>query len=88
MGLLQQAVDLRKRQQMRHMAHGGKGLVVRFGRHAVNTAAQGLPQRRGGGDLRRRVVVQGRQDERPVLVERGVGVVHTGLCFASDGVGR
>ncbi len=87
LGLLQQAIHLGERQQMRHMAHGGESLVVRFGRHAVNPAAQGLPQRRGGGDLHRRVVVQGRQDECPVLVEPGVGMVHTGLGFASDGVG-
>ena len=72
---------------MRHMADGGKGLVVCLGRHVVDPAADGLPQRRGLRHLRWAVVGQGGEDEGPVLVQRGFGMVHTRLGFASDGVG-
>lgn len=85
-GLLQQAIYLGKGQQMRHMADRGKGLVVRLGCHLMHPTANGLPQRGGLGDLSRRVVGQGGEDEGAVLVQRAFSMVHACLGFARDRV--
>ena len=73
---------------MRHMADGGKGLVVGLGCHQVDARANGLPKRRGLLNLRRRVAGQWREDERAVLVQRAFGMVHPCLGFAGNRVGR
>ena len=82
------AVHHGKSQQVRQVAHGCEGGVVRLGRHAGNAAAQRCPQVLGLLQLRGEGALGGCQDDLAPAVEIGFGVLHARHFAAGDGVSR
>ena len=73
---------------MRQVADGGKGLIVRFGRHACHPAAQGGPDLFRALQLHGEGALGGGENHLAAAVEFGVGVLYPRNFASGDRMRR